>query len=395
MTRSEQFRKSRAWLKTHSFVITNSLRQKLEAVPREARMAFCYVQNKVLICVDEFEQKFSFIPTSYWKEKLEMTYKSVIAKLRDWNELDVNEDFRWSRDKSGYPMSYSVPPVALRTGTCIVDFERKRIRLPRPMNRATDSVSEYALECLKKLTVAEVLVYPPPEDPAKNEDIRRARIKNHCEHIAGGDFSLAYGRSVKRLYHRVLSMPSEGRCNLTYWCPIAEYDVRTCHPLLMLNLFTNLKERAAYGEMLSGDIYSRIGSDMNTPDRERVKEDFQRVFNVTHKHVEWVKKQYVFLFYLYHFPTFAKDVLFGRSDLARYLQNFEARLMVDQLGAFCRENDLFWIPMHDGFISRMDQGNVITSQAKSLIRDAVGFVPRISCTPIEPPLSICSALHAL
>jgi len=160
----------------------------------------------------------------------------------------------------------------------------------------------------------------------------------------------------------------------------------------MLNLFTDSKERAAYGEMLNGDIYSRIGEDMGIPDRDRVKEDFQRVFNVSHKHLEWLKNQYVFLFYLYHFPTFAKDVLFGRNDLAQYLQNFEARLMVQRLGTFCRENNLFWVPMHDGFISRIDQGNVIASQVESIIRDAVGLVPRITCTPM---VSLSPSLHAL
>ena len=38
-----------------------------------------------------------------------------------------------------------------------------------------------------------------PQDPTKNADIRKARIKNHCEHIVGGDFSLSYGRNAKRL----------------------------------------------------------------------------------------------------------------------------------------------------------------------------------------------------
>src|SRR6185437_8566498 len=154
MTRREQFRKSRAWLKTHSFVITNSLRQKLEMLPPDTRMGFCYVQNKVLISADEFEGGMSFIPRSYWRRKLNKTYKSVIAKLTEWKELDVNEDFRWSKDKSGYPMSYSVPHVAMSTGTCIVDFEKKRIRLPLPTNKATDAVSQYALECLQGLRVA-------------------------------------------------------------------------------------------------------------------------------------------------------------------------------------------------------------------------------------------------
>ena len=72
-------------------------------------------------------------------------------------------------------------------GTCIVDFERKRVRLPRPKNNPKGPVAEYALECLRKLTVAEKLVYPPPEDPLLKPDVRKVRIRQQCEHIFAGD----------------------------------------------------------------------------------------------------------------------------------------------------------------------------------------------------------------
>jgi hypothetical protein len=382
MTRTDQFRKNRAWLKTHAFVITNTLREKLETVAPAMRLGLCYVQNLVLIFADEYEGQFARIPSVLWKDKLGTAYTALIQQLCDWNELEVDTNFRWSKDKSGYPMAYAVPPSAMEKGTCIIDLERKRIRLPRPKNKPTDPVSEYAIECLSKLRVAETLTFPPPQDPSKNPDVRRARIRWHCEHIHGGDFSLHYGRNVKRLYHRVVLMPSEGRCNLTYCLPIAEYDVRTCHPVLMLGFFTHPDERTKYAEILSGDIYARIGQEMGIEDRKRVKEDFQRVVNISHKTSDWMAKQYVFQFYHGHFPTFAEEVLFKRKDLAARLQNLEALLTVKQLGAFCRERNLFWIPMHDGFIARTDQGEMIAGAAKGLIRDAVGFTPRIESAPL-------------
>jgi len=382
MTRREQFTKNRAWLKTHAFVITQTLREKLETVAPAMRLGLCYVQNLVLIFADEYEGQFRRISSTFWKDKLGTAYTVFIQQLKDWNELEVEEDFRWSRDKSGYPMAYAVPPSALEKGTCIIDLERERVRLPRPKNKPTDPASQYALECLSKLRVAETLTFPPPQDPGKNADVRRARIRWHCEHIHGGDFSLHYGRKVKRLYHRVVLMPSEGRCNLTYCFPIAEYDVRTCHPVLMLRFFTNPGERMKYAEILSGDIYTRIKDEMRIESRKQVKDDFQRVVNIGHKTADWMAKQYVFQFYHEHFPTFAEEVLFKRKDLAARLQNFEALFMVQRLGAFCRERNLFWIPMHDGFIASTDQGETIKAAAKDLIRDAVGFTPRIESKPI-------------
>src|SRR5262249_9082795 len=152
-----------------------------------------------------------------------------------------------------------------------------------PDNRPRDAASHYALDCLSRLKVAEQLTFPPPDDPSKDWGIRKARIKWHCDHIFNGDYSLRYGRHVRRLYHRVVLMPKEGRCNLLFPLPSVEYDVRTCHPLLMLALFADPVERTKYAELLSGDIYSRIGEEMGICNRKRVKEDFQRVVNLSHK----------------------------------------------------------------------------------------------------------------
>lgn len=253
--------------------MTTSLRDKLESVPLEDREGYGFIQNQVMIHADEYEDDLVPISTTCWKDKLGTGYKRFITQLKDWNELEVDGDFRWSKDKSGYPMSYAVPLAAKAGGTCIVDFKRKRIRLPRPKNKPTGPVSQYALECLSKLRVVENLVYPPPKDPSKNTDTRKARIKWHCQHIFGGDFSLHYGRKVKRLYHRVLSMPSEARCNLYHASgfPLAEYDVRTCHPFLMLKYFTDPQERNRYAAMLSGDIYTQIGKEMQIDDRAQIK----------------------------------------------------------------------------------------------------------------------------
>ena len=150
----------------------------------------------------------------------------------------------------------------------------------------------------------------------------------------------------------------------------------------MLSLFTVPAERSLYAEMLKGDIYRRIKDEMGIDDREQVKDDFQRVVNFGHKTPDWMAKQYVFQFYHAHFPHFAEQVLFARNDLARHLQNYEAALMVQKLGRYCLEKSLFWIPMHDGYISSLHTGQAIAAQASNIIEEAVGLVPQITCKEI-------------
>ena len=178
MTRSEQFRKSRAWLKTHTFVITKSLWIKIEQLPGETQEEYCYVQNKILISTDEWENPFAFILRDYWKDKFRSRYRGIIDPLIKWHQIEEKRH-KWSLDKSGHPKSFSVPSDARASGTCIIDFERKRIRLPKPKNSPTDEVSEYVLGCLKKISVAEKLEIPSPENSTKDPLIRMARIKSH------------------------------------------------------------------------------------------------------------------------------------------------------------------------------------------------------------------------
>lgn len=113
MTRSDQFKRSRAWLKTSSFVVTNGLEQRLSEVPERSRKGLCYVQSMVLIFADEYEGQFAEIPAIMWKGKLGSHYTEFIRQLVEWGELETDTDFRWSKNKSGYCMSYAVPPSAL------------------------------------------------------------------------------------------------------------------------------------------------------------------------------------------------------------------------------------------------------------------------------------------
>jgi len=366
----------REWLKTRVYVVTKSLREKLNTVKEDEREKFCIVQNKVLTATDEFDEEFAAIDCSYWKRKLGKGYRRSIDEMKEWGELDVDEIFIWSKDKTGVTKNYAVPLPAARTGTCNVEFERRRVRLPVPNNTPTDAASEYALQCLNQLEVRKHLVYPPPEDPSKNAAKRKSRIREHCEHIVAGDFSLHYGPKVKRLYHRVVLMPKEGRCNLEYHRRLVEYDVQTCHPVLLLSLFSDADERKTYADMLVSDIYKRIGEDMGVSTRQQVKHDFQRIVNTGQKRLGWMLEQYPFKFYVYHFPKFAK-VLHQRTDLANFLQNFEARLMVQVLGNYCRSNGLFWIPMHDGFMSTQHDGELISAFAREVFFRAVNFTPTI------------------
>jgi hypothetical protein len=374
MTFGERFVKERAWLKTDHFAVTYSLRAKLEAsaLPDWERERYAYIQNKVLVTADEGTG--ASISRRYWQGKCGGRYTKYIEELDEWGQLEVNPSYWATGDEAtAFSKSYRVPESALTGGICTLSFRRKRFHPPQPVNDATDEVSRYALKCLSFLDVVKDDRFWLPEDP-----IRRSRIKSHCEHIAFKDFGLGYGGECRRLFHRVVMMPSEGRRNLKHYCqPLIEYDVKTCHPVLLLPLFTDAGERQRYQDLIAADIYTEIGRAMGVADREKVKTDFVRVVNPKWRDLEWLGERYVFRYFRERFPRFTNDVLSIRTDLALSLQNFEADLMVQRLGMYCRSEGLFWIPQHDGWISTLSDGEIIRGHARKLVSDAVGFTPSV------------------
>jgi hypothetical protein len=180
-------------------------------------------------------------------------------------------------------------------------------------------------------------------------------------------------------------MPSEGRPNLNHYCqPLVEYDVKTCHPVLLLPLFTDAEERQRYQDLIAADIYTEIGRTMGVADRDEVKLDFVRVVNPKWRNLEWLGERYVFRYFQERFPRFTNDVLSIRTDLALALQNFEADLMVQRLGAYCRTEGLFWIPQHDGWLSTVSDGEIIEGYASKIFSGAVGFPPSFTKLVLKP-----------
>ena len=376
MTRSERFVKDRLWLKTEYFAVTNSLRSILENsnLPEEEQQKLAYIQNKVLITRHDFDEEWVQIPRKYLSGKCGNHYRKYIDILIGWNQLERSHSYCATDDENAYPKSCLVPKTALLNGVCNLNFRKKRLRPPIPENNPQDEVSQYALHCLSKLTVVKDGEFYLPNDP-----IHSSLIKDHCEHIAFKDFSLGYGTESKRLFHRVIMMPSEGRCNLRLPCfGLVEYDVKSCHPLLLYNLFTDGVERQKYRSLLENDIYSTIGKVNGSLDRELVKVDFLKAVNAKRKNLQWLGSNYVFNYFQDNFPNFTQSVLLQRSDLAIYLQNLEAELMVQELGSYCQTEGLYWFPQHDGWITIPSDEENINRQATKIIADKIGLTPTLT-----------------
>ena len=377
MTYDERQIKECGWLKVDCYAVTKSLRTILYqgSLQPEEQRRLAFIQNEVLTSAEEGQEGRWERISSRLLKKCGDDYTRYIRQLEDWGQLGSVHSYI----PDVVPMPYWIPRPALESGICTMECRRQRLRPPVPDNHPTDDASRYALKCLSELEVLKDGLFWLPKEP-----IHRSLIKDHCEHIFFKDFSLGYGKESKRLFHRVIMMPSEGRPNLKHpFLPLVEYDLKTCHPYLVTTLFDDTSERLKYQDLINRDIYAEIRDAKGIDTRDTVKTDFMRVFYRKDRDREWLERQYVFQFFAEHFPRFTKSVLCKRSDLALSLQNFEADLMVQRLGAYCRREGLFWFPQHDGWITTVSDGERIHGFADEIIRGAVGFPAKFIPHPLN------------
>ena len=341
MTKWERTIKDRFWLKIRRFAITKSLAAKLKEHPEltdRQREFCCYIQSKVLRDTRDEPNLYANIGAKYWEDKCGGGYPRWVDLLHDWDELDVNGKYRkGTATEPGFTMSYRIPPEALASGITKIDFKRKATAIQDQTKiEDADDIIRYVHHCCSRLTVREFLADIP--DP-----IRDASSFEFSRRVFWGDFNIRYGDNGKRLFHSIIEMPRDARANLVFkdgGPPLFEYDIKSCHPVLLLPLFTDPLEKAKFATVLDHDVYSTIRDVMGIPeDRDGVKIQFMVCMNSTDRYVA-ASRGAVYRFFAEYFPVFTREVLDIRSDLAVYLQRQESEIMVQELGQFCSERRL-------------------------------------------------------
>lgn len=379
MTKRERAIRDRAWLKMKVFCVTASLKGKMEAdgsLTEEQKEWLAYIQTKVLIEGRKNPTKWANVGARYFLDKIGGGYRRWIERLVAWEELEENAAYK-ADGGAGFTKSYRVPPPALMTGTTKLVFTKKQARPPlvQPTTIPPSKAFGWALTNLNRLTVSESLLSGP-------DAVTDAIIHQSCWRIFFGDFELRYGPNCRRLYHAVIDMAKEGRANLRLTdstAPLFEYDVKSCHPVVLLTLFTDEEEKRRYAQLLDVDVYDGVAAVMRKElPRDDVKEDFMEALNSSNRAAASLQRKWVYRFFRQEFPIFTRQVLDVRSDLAIYCQNLEADLLVEELGEFCSERGLFWIPCHDGWMTTADHEIEIAEKVREIIWNKVGYSVAVS-----------------
>lgn len=354
MTKRERAIKDRLWLKIRKFAITKSLEEKLAQsdLTIEKQEWCCFVMN--LVAVGTRDQHQAQILSTTFKHKIGKGYKKIINRLKEWNELEVDEMYTLPTGfRAGEARIYRIPTSARKSGFIVKDFKVGKVKATKDDStwQEHEPWVGYIHECMNQLSAAEELatVATPEVDALCHDAAKRVFHKDwHCRR----------GKKSKRLYHTIIEMPKEARANLVWRDTnehlMGEFDIKSCHPVLVLTMATDATEAGLYRKVLDYDIYDFIRISQGIKDtRLGCKCEWMDFVNHPSTNEKTFKTNYVFQFYKKSFPKLTEAIV-SRADMALHLQNLEAAIMVDAVGAFCMKSGIWYVPQHDGWLCKDD-----------------------------------------
>jgi len=311
------------WVKQRKFVIPVRLRDRIENLPEEIQKHYCFIVSKVIVETKKRPQDFANISSKYFHDCIDSNYKDFIRRLEDWEMIQVNDQYL-NDPESGFTMSYRLHPNVQRDVLVRIEFGKKKVQPLRDSSELTDDVAEFVHRNLRRLTIRPELVEQP--NLIDEVDVQDWAVKIHF-----GQFNLKYSAKVRRMYHSIVQMPSVGRKNLMLKDnpaePLYEYDVKTCHPVLLLTLVNDPVERERYTTLLKADIYKTIATEVGVAvdDRESLKEDFLCFMN-------GAEHNYYYRYFLEHLPALTGRMMaMPKKEMARSLQRREAEIMTKEV----------------------------------------------------------------
>jgi len=354
------------WVKQRRFAIPTILRDRIEGLPEQEQLFYCYIVNKVRYETKEEPTRFEGISSTYFQNGVGSGYRRYIDQLRDWRIIEIFEHYL-NAEGHGFTKGYRPHRLALEAPLVKVRFKKKQAQPLKDHSELTDEVTEFVLANCKRVGIKTELA-------TQANDAEEVDAEDFAERIYWGQFNVRYGGKVRRMFHTILEMPSTGRPNLVFKenpeVHLCEYDVKSCHPVLLLQIMKDEKEKDALKELLSEDLYTLIASEYGVArERDVIKKDFLYFANGR-------TRNYFHRYFRNHFPLLTQQLDEHKDGVAAYGQNSEAVIMVDDVpkwlmasGGSSEDNSLstikpssssltswgkpesaFYIPMHDGWL---------------------------------------------
>jgi hypothetical protein len=296
-------------------------------------------------------------------------YSEVLSWLQQHDCLDINHIYSSDID-AGFSKSYRIPGLAEDNrdlSLTAIAFNHPRIQRFNDDSNTTDAVSKFVLENLKLLTVRKNLVQIDSIE-------RRALALEYCKWVYHKRFNVGYGDNSKRLFHTVIRMIKEARANLILDRSIdgiCYFDITACYPNLLPYWATDTQEKSLLVQVLKDDFYGVLAKHSNTT---RTRDELKRIVSRFLCHPDHPSNNVMGQWLETNCPILFASIC-SKKSMALELQNLEADIFVERLGNWALLQRKWFVPMHDGFLCRVQDGAVMKHQADLIFEKVVGHKP--------------------
>lgn len=359
-----------SYVRLRKFVVVTDLLPLISTLTEEQQRNYCFIVSMIIRLTHKKPSFFLNIHHKVWNNFIGDNYSDYIHQLEVWRIIELNHSFCHEGEVS-FSKGYRLHSSVVDSEKVTKAFAKKRVKPLKDQSQLVNPVCHFVHTNLKKVTVLETLTQT-------TNNVEEVECEEWAEKIYWDQFNLKYGHKVSRMYHSIILMPKASRKNLLYKddhkVQLFEYDVKSCHPVLLMSMITSPSEKERFKKVLDTDIYTTIAKEMGvTKDRELIKDDFMFFINGE-------VKNYFHTFFKEHFPMLSEQIAVNGKSMASISQNMEAGIMVRDLPTLMMEQHqgYFYVPMHDGWMGLERDEQAIGKMVSDLFFSVTGY--RITIT---------------
>jgi len=360
----------RPWLRQELLVVTKQLASLLESsnLSKNDKRNRALIHH-IIVRDSEDVALYRNIHSRTLSSYLGNNYAEILNWLQQHDCLDINHIYSSDID-AGFSKSYRIPGLTednREASLTAIAFDHPRIQRFNDDSNTTDAVSKFVLENLNQLTVRKQLVHIDSIE-------RRALALEYCKWVYHKRFNVRYGDNSKRLFHTVIRMVKEARANLLLDRSIESicyFDITACYPNLLPYWATDIQEKSLLVQVLKDDFYGVLAKHSLTT---RTRDELKRIVSRFLCHPDHPSNNVMGQWLETNYPILFASIC-AKKSMALELQNLEADIFVERLGNWALLQRKWFVPMHDGFICRVQDGAVMKHCAEYIFEKVVGHKP--------------------
>ncbi len=124
-------------MKQRRFAVPSTLQAKIQNLPEEIQVAYCYIVSKVVIETKKRPSLHKGISSAYFNDFVGSQYRDYLNQLKDWHIIEINESYL-NAEGGGFCKGYRLHASARAANKVKLCFQKRQVQPLRDKSKLTD-----------------------------------------------------------------------------------------------------------------------------------------------------------------------------------------------------------------------------------------------------------------